>query len=113
MNQGKEIIPAFYAELLACESVCDREEFTQILERAVDIHNTRMLDLSVYAGLMSIGCLLALLKGSFPVDDRGFLRLIEAVYPVCLEIVEMNCVCLLYTSPSPRDRTRSRMPSSA
>ena len=23
------------------------------------------------------------------------------------------CVCLLYTSPSPRDRTRSRMPSSA
>ena len=25
-----------------------------------------------------------------------------------------NCnVCLLYTSPSPRDRTRSRMPSSA
>ena len=24
-----------------------------------------------------------------------------------------NCDCLLYTSPSPRDRTRSRMPSSA
>ena len=23
------------------------------------------------------------------------------------------CHCLLYTSPSPRDRTRSRMPSSA
>ena len=26
---------------------------------------------------------------------------------------EMNRACLLYTSPSPRDRTRSRMPSSA
>ena len=25
----------------------------------------------------------------------------------------MCTVCLLYTSPSPRDRTRSRMPSSA
>ena len=24
-----------------------------------------------------------------------------------------TCACLLYTSPSPRDRTRSRMPSSA
>ena len=24
-----------------------------------------------------------------------------------------DCYCLLYTSPSPRDRTRSRMPSSA
>ena len=27
--------------------------------------------------------------------------------------VERLCICLLYTSPSPRDRTRSRMPSSA
>ena len=26
---------------------------------------------------------------------------------------EYDCICLLYTSPSPRDRTRSRMPSSA
>ena len=25
----------------------------------------------------------------------------------------IGCTCLLYTSPSPRDRTRSRMPSSA
>ena len=25
----------------------------------------------------------------------------------------MDLICLLYTSPSPRDRTRSRMPSSA
>mgnify|MGYP003379571705 CR=1 FL=1 len=28
-------------------------------------------------------------------------------------IVEKEGPCLLYTSPSPRDRTRSRMPSSA
>jgi len=27
--------------------------------------------------------------------------------------VLMSSYCLLYTSPSPRDRTRSRMPSSA
>ena len=26
---------------------------------------------------------------------------------------DKNATCLLYTSPSPRDRTRSRMPSSA
>ena len=29
------------------------------------------------------------------------------------DVPEPPCVCLLYTSPSPRDRTRSRMPSSA
>ena len=30
-----------------------------------------------------------------------------------LKILEEYMACLLYTSPSPRDRTRSRMPSSA
>ena len=29
------------------------------------------------------------------------------------EVDVQRLVCLLYTSPSPRDRTRSRMPSSA
>ena len=29
------------------------------------------------------------------------------------EYVDVDFSCLLYTSPSPRDRTRSRMPSSA
>ena len=29
------------------------------------------------------------------------------------DVVTMSPDCLLYTSPSPRDRTRSRMPSSA
>ena len=30
-----------------------------------------------------------------------------------LVLHDMLGICLLYTSPSPRDRTRSRMPSSA
>ena len=29
------------------------------------------------------------------------------------DIIARSTSCLLYTSPSPRDRTRSRMPSSA
>ena len=32
---------------------------------------------------------------------------------VLMKLVGMNPVCLLYTSPSPRDRYISRMPSSA
>ena len=30
-----------------------------------------------------------------------------------LSLMSVPIICLLYTSPSPRDRTRSRMPSSA
>ena len=38
----------------------------------------------------------------------------ETVFAPLLEAVQDKCpTCLLYTSPSPRDRTRSRMPSSA
>ena len=35
------------------------------------------------------------------------------VVPALGYTVDQMEVCLLYTSPSPRDRTRSRMPSSA
>ena len=40
------------------------------------------------------------------------LALIENLRRVAARIAD-NSICLLYTSPSPRDRTRSRMPSSA
>ena len=49
-------------------------------------------------------------------DALGTLRLLEAIRILGME---ESCrfyqasTCLLYTSPSPRDRTRSRMPSSA
>ena len=36
-----------------------------------------------------------------------------AAVPLVLCLVDLSWGCLLYTSPSPRDRTRSRMPSSA
>ena len=41
----------------------------------------------------------------------GVILVAWALYRV--GIVWMTPICLLYTSPSPRDRTRSRMPSSA
>ena len=53
---------------------------------------------------------------SYPEDAAGFsnrgnVRLV--VGDVKGSIDDQNKACLLYTSPSPRDRTRSRMPSSA
>ena len=51
-------------------------------------------------------------------DEIGSLRdrviALEAkIGSVNTSIVALHKFCLLYTSPSPRDRTRSRMPSSA
>ena len=42
----------------------------------------------------------------------GFTGPIESLTPAMAASAEL-AFCLLYTSPSPRDRTRSRMPSSA
>ena len=46
----------------------------------------------------------------------GFISVAFTVY-MRLELMEPGvqfmCICLLYTSPSPRDRQKSRMPSSA
>ena len=49
-----------------------------------------------------------------PIDDyrRAVAHLARYADYITLNISSPN-TCLLYTSPSPRDRTRSRMPSSA
>ena len=66
----------------------------------------------------------ALAPGSGETEDRALVR--EAVALSALDGLGLpkivgfgtlpsgeRYICLLYTSPSPRDRTRSRMPSSA
>ena len=45
----------------------------------------------------------------YPNTLEGFI----ACYVAAIPFFVWTIVCLLYTSPSPRDRTRSRMPSSA
>ena len=37
----------------------------------------------------------------------------QKLFDFFIRQIELSISCLLYTSPSPRDRTRSRMPSSA
>ena len=48
----------------------------------------------------------------FSLKPRGKYIIRACNSPVCNMEGSVN-ICLLYTSPSPRDRTRSRMPSSA
>src|SRR5665811_2209658 len=52
----------------------------------------------------------------YATDDEGRPGAIDTTYRLLTTILDPTQApadCLLYTSPSPRDRTRSRMPSSA
>ena len=67
--------------------------------------------------LNPLGIIVELSVVSVARDIYGFFTLAFIKGPVRDESLFGNVgntkVCLLYTSPSPRDRTRSRMPSSA
>ena len=45
--------------------------------------------------------------------SNKILRVPGAYNPLTAKLIEEIGYCLLYTSPSPRDRQKSRMPSSA
>ena len=75
---------------------------------------------SASAGLLSIGQVLARLTPEFPELTSSKLRFLEVQGIVSPSRTESGYrkfsqadICLLYTSPSPRDRQKSRMPSSA
>ena len=52
--------------------------------------------------------------GVTPTTLEGYVARLEEVFQNSLGTdLNLTQTCLLYTSPSPRDRTRSRMPSSA
>ena len=48
-------------------------------------------------------------------QDKNLSYLANWLNEIGIQLAEVRVIrdCLLYTSPSPRDRTRSRMPSSA
>ena len=49
-----------------------------------------------------------------PNTEEGYMNEWESILQASgIKQEYLNKYCLLYTSPSPRDRTRSRMPSSA
>ena len=65
-----------------------------------------------------LGIGLALTIGPAPLRDasrlsRGALQCGVVILGLALPFREVVTLCLLYTSPSPRDREKSRMPSSA
>ena len=57
-----------------------------------------------------VGLILGIALGIYlePILPAG----LQPYLPIAI-VAALDALCLLYTSPSPRDRTRSRMPSSA
>eukprot|EP00657_Telonema_sp_P-1_P009532 TRINITY_DN3777_c0_g2_i2.p1 TRINITY_DN3777_c0_g2~~TRINITY_DN3777_c0_g2_i2.p1 ORF type:complete len:159 (+),score=18.03 TRINITY_DN3777_c0_g2_i2:349-825(+) len=64
------------------------------------------------AKMMGDQCLVLRELGATAVDKLGE-HLDELQETPAWHNCDLVCICLLYASPSPRDRTRSRMPSSA
>ena len=86
-------------------------------DASIAIFLTGMLALGLVALRLGGGAITAdiegYLFGSVLLIDTDGLNMIATICVVAMIIMAIIGSCLLYTSPSPRDRTRSRMPSSA
>ena len=67
------------------------------------------------SGVTQINILVGTIIASFQASAVSYLYYADRIYQINLAIagIAIGVVCLLYTSPSPRDRSLSRMPSSA
>ena len=70
------------------------------------------VDVSEVGEVIEIGDGVARVSGLEKVMSSELVELPNGVYGMALNLEDDN-VCLLYTSPSPRDLSTSRMPSSA
>ena len=72
----------------------------------------RSLD-SCQVYLLVVGIEYGTRVGNLSITHAEYHRAKDKELPILVFIKGDRGICLLYTSPSPRDRTRSRMPSSA
>ena len=69
-----------------------------------------VIGLEVHAQVLSESKLFSTSATKFGAEPNTQVSLVDAAFPGMLPVIND---CLLYTSPSPRDRQKSRMPSSA
>ena len=74
-----------------------------------DIKKIKLNDEFVYFGPESI---VSEIADSMDLKNIGAVPILDD-QKILLGVVSERDICLLYTSPSPRDRQKSRMPSSA
>ena len=99
----------------------ETNRLVDLCKQAAPMHDAREYDSVVASGEQVSSGLLAITLQSMGVDARSWLGWQIALKTdsshgaARIEDIDSDKLndCLLYTSPSPRDRTRSRMPSSA
>ena len=87
--------------LLVLGSISGAVYYVDERERAIKLRFGALIESNIQPGL----------KFKLPFVD--VIRFFDARVLTSDAVAETYYTCLLYTSPSPRDRTRSRMPSSA
>ena len=87
------------------------EEISAILKQQISGSNTAA-SLEEVGTVLQVGDGIARVYGLANAQAGELVEFETGVQAIVLNL-ELDNVCLLYTSPSPRDRTRSRMPSSA
>ena len=112
----KNYYPILYTgknNMVAHEFIIDIRPFKQELNISDEDIAKRLIDYGFHAPTMSFPVPGTLMIEPTESESKEELdRFCEAMISIHNEITMIRD-CLLYTSPSPRDRTRSRMPSSA
>ena len=96
-----------------------RAGFEVLLGRSIDLVGTELPYQPFVEALRPLGALPQVdgrtMGSQLRVFERTLALLSEraATAPILLVLEDLHWACLLYTSPSPRDRQKSRMPSSA
>ena len=98
-----KLLPESIANQIAAGEVIQRPAslVKELLENSIDAGSTQITLVLKNSG-----------KTLIQVIDNGK-GMSDTDARMCFERHATSKICLLYTSPSPRDRTRSRMPSSA
>ena len=63
--------------------------------------------------IVSLSVAVIMLEGGLSLNVRELREAGSTAFRLCTIGALISCACLLYTSPSPRDKRQSRMPSSA
>ena len=113
INKSGKSIQQISNELIS--EIADLKPGRTYDQSQVDRSELRLLKTELFSSLDITPLIGDTINKTIPVEVNAVISSLNELSPEIKTDNEFNTfnTCLLYTSPSPRDRTRSRMPSSA